>query len=324
MNPDMPATGQPAVSVVMATYNGKRYLAEQLDSIANQTRRPDELLIIDDASSDGTPEFLAAWARDKPWARIERNPENLGINGTFYRLLTESRGKHVFIADQDDVWLPGKIERMLASAGDASLTFSDASMIDGEGRPLRDSELERHAWRVNEKITGYFFVYGNYISGHNMMVSRELITRTPPPPHASVMMYDQWIALSAMLHKGIAEVPVILCRHRIHASNANNNRALKKAAAAGQGRKERAQFRLKKRDGIYAALSAFAGQDAAFDAFVREAQEGSRNLVARYWSAALFAAIWRRRQLFFPGAGWRKMLRRSLKLSLGGKSWFLI
>lgn len=320
MNPSASA-GQPTVSVVMATYNGRRYLREQLDSIAAQTRLPDELLIIDDGSSDGTPEMLAAWAEDKPWVRIDRNPRNLGINATFWRLLVESTGSHVFISDQDDVWMPEKIELMMREAGDALMAFSDAGIIDGDGKQLNPSEMGRHSWRKGLAMSAYFFVHGNFISGHNMMVSRQLINRTPEPPAANVMMYDQWLALSASLQGGFTELDQPLARHRIHSQNANNNKALNKAAAAKHDRRERAAFRLRKRVGIYTALSRFAGKDAAFDRFVEELQAGSRGIEARFWSPPLFRALWTRRELLFPLAHWRKSLRRCVKTSLGGKAW---
>lgn len=315
---------RPVVSVVMATYNGRAFLREQLDSIAAQTQQPDELLIIDDGSSDGTPELLAEWARDKPWVRLDRNPRNLGINATFWRLLTESTGDYVFISDQDDVWMPDKIERMQAECGDAELAYSDAAIIDEQGAVLRPSETARWDWRRQHEITAYFFVHNNFVSGHNMRVARRLISRTPEPPTAKVMMYDQWLALSASLDGSLAEVRAPLCKHRIHRSNANNNRDLNKAAAARQGRRERAGFRLQKRLGIYGALQRLTGRDPAFDAFIREAVAGSRGIEQRFVSPALFRTLWQRRHQLFPGAHSRKMLRRVFKLSLGGRAWPLM
>lgn len=322
MESDNPAEKTPRrVSVVMATYNGARFLREQLDSIAAQTRLPDELLIIDDGSTDGTLALLTEWAQGKPWVRIDRNPRNLGINATFWRLLNESTGSHVFISDQDDVWMPEKIERMMARADDAILAFSDAEIIDGDGNKLSASEMARHAWRKGLALSAYFFVHGNVISGHNMVVHRWLIAHTPEPPAANIMMYDQWLALSAALQGGFTELDAPLARHRIHSQNANNNKALNKAAAAKHNRRARAVFLLHKRAGIYTALGRFAGKDPGFDRFVQEVQAGFRGIETRFWTPRLFRTLWTRRELLFPLAHWRKSLRRCLKTSLGGKGW---
>lgn len=312
---------RPTVSVVMATYNGCRYLREQLDSIAGQTRLPEEMLIIDDGSSDGTLEMLAGWAKDKPWVRIDRNPRNLGINATFWRLLVESTGSHVFISDQDDVWMPEKIELMMRLAADAPLAFSDAEIIDGDGTVTRASELSRHDWIEGVAPLPEFFVFGNFVSGHNMMVSRRLIAATPEPPPSSVVMYDQWLSLSATLHGGYREIPRPLARHRIHGGNANNNPALKRAARAGKARRERALQRLEKRQRRYQAFGQFQGIDPRFDRFIAELQAGSSNIESRWWSATLFRALWTRRRVLLRGRTARRAWRFCVKTSLGGRAW---
>ncbi|MFP5441250.1 MAG: glycosyltransferase [Gammaproteobacteria bacterium] len=312
---------RPVVSVVMATYNGRTFLREQLDSIAAQTQQPDELLIIDDGSSDGTPELLAEWARDKPWVRLDRNPRNLGINATFWRLLTESTGDYVFISDQDDVWMPEKIEQMMGIGTDVPMAFSDAEIIDDEGKVTRASELSRHDWIEGVATPPEFFVHGNFVSGHNMMVSRELIRATPEPPHSSVIMYDQWLTLSAVLQGGYREIARPLARHRIHARNANNNSALNRAARATQTRRERALQRLEKRCRRYEAFGGFVGKNPRFDRLVGELQAGSEGIASRWWSATLFRALWTRRQVLLQGKTNSQTLRFCIKTSLGGRAW---
>src|ERR1700716_1223777 len=96
----------PPVSVVMAVYNGRKYLAEQLESVLAQLDEADELVIVDDASSDGSAAFVREL--NSPRIRLFVNARNTGVIGTFDRALRLARHELVFLSDQDDIWLPGK------------------------------------------------------------------------------------------------------------------------------------------------------------------------------------------------------------------------
>lgn len=106
------------ISVAMATYNGSRYLREQLDSLAEQTRLPDELVVCDDRSTDDTLQVLERFARSAPFpVRVTRNARNLGYRANFTRALELCEGELIFMSDQDDVWKPRKIELVAAVFG---------------------------------------------------------------------------------------------------------------------------------------------------------------------------------------------------------------
>jgi len=126
------------ISIVMATYNGAQYLQEQLDSFVAQTRQPDELVITDDGSSDGTLDITRAFAQTAPFeVRWWQNEHNLGYAQNFNRALSRCTGDLVFLSDQDDVWFPQKIQTVKSVAeqdvhnvvfiNDAELTCSDLS-----------------------------------------------------------------------------------------------------------------------------------------------------------------------------------------------------
>jgi len=103
-------TTEASVSVVMATYNGARYLEPQLESIAAQTRLPDELVVCDDQSSDDSVEILERFASRAPFEmRVVRNPERLGFAGYFPHAARLSRGDVIAWSDQDDIWMPEKL-----------------------------------------------------------------------------------------------------------------------------------------------------------------------------------------------------------------------
>ena len=103
----------------MATYNGEKYLKEQLDSFVQQTRQPDELVVTDDCSTDGTLGLLKAFAKTAPFdMAVHQNQRNYGYCGNFNQASMRTGGDLVFLSDQDDVWFPEKVERMARAAED--------------------------------------------------------------------------------------------------------------------------------------------------------------------------------------------------------------
>lgn len=127
------------VSVVMATYNGARYLPEQLDSLARQTRLPDELVVSDDHSTDNTWEILSAFSQDAPFpVRLRENGGQKGYVDNFLSALAEAQGDLLFLSDQDDVWLKDKISVITQSMeeADASLAVHTARVVDQDLNPL--------------------------------------------------------------------------------------------------------------------------------------------------------------------------------------------
>ena len=124
-------------SVALCTYNGQRFLAEQLASIAAQTRLPNELVVVDDASTDRTLQILHSFSRSAPFpTRVLELPVNIGSRGAFERCIRATQGDLVALCDQDDVWYSDKLETMtevFVSNTDVGLVFSDADVIDARG-----------------------------------------------------------------------------------------------------------------------------------------------------------------------------------------------
>ena len=122
------------VSVVMATFNGAEFLDEQLESLVTQTQLPDELVVVDDASTDGTQNLLRAFARRAPFpVQIVEQPYHVGTSPNFEEGIVRSTGDLIAIADQDDRWRPDKIAVManrMAREPDVLMAFSDAVLID--------------------------------------------------------------------------------------------------------------------------------------------------------------------------------------------------
>jgi len=134
-------TGQSGISVAMATYNGARFLEEQLESLAGQTALPGELVVGDDGSDDETPAILERFAAAAPFpVRITRNPARLGYGDNFLAAAERCRGPWIAFCDQDDVWLPHRLGEAAAEIGRAGpslcLVIQGAGVVDEALTPL--------------------------------------------------------------------------------------------------------------------------------------------------------------------------------------------
>lgn len=203
-----------SVSVALCTYNGERFLREQLDSIAAQTIRPSELVVTDDASSDGTVELLEAFASTAPFpTRVLRNPRNKGSTASFERTITACTSALIALCDQDDVWRPTKLEKMGAAMeadGTAGYAFTDAEVVDETLRPLGLRVWETvgfadSAWRdFRGPRQVEQLLQRTRVTGATMMIRAERLPLCLPFPRGVV--HDRWLAtmLSGVGAYGIA------------------------------------------------------------------------------------------------------------------------
>lgn len=125
---------RPRVSVCLAAYNGEQWLKAQLASILHQLGENDEVIVVDDASSDNTTVIIEQM-RD-PRIRLLRNDVNIGVDRTFERAISEATGQTIFLSDQDDLWHEKKVEIVLgvfAKSPNVTLVLSDADIIDENG-----------------------------------------------------------------------------------------------------------------------------------------------------------------------------------------------
>ena len=219
------------ISVALCTYNGEKFLREQLESIAAQTRLPTELLVCDDKSTDSTVEILQSFADSAPFpVNIHINPVNVGgsakgITKNFETTVSRCTGKLIVPCDQDDVWSPQKLAylaRTMEENPQLGGVFSDAQLINDLGRPkgvllsktagLTLDEQERlsrgDALPVLLSMTK---VYGCTL----MFDSRLLEKILPVPPH---WWFDAWVACMVGIHSKLEFVPEPLFSYRIHAT----------------------------------------------------------------------------------------------------------
>jgi glycosyltransferase involved in cell wall biosynthesis len=209
-------TGRPLVSVAMATYNGERFLPEMLESLAAQTRPPDELVVRDDASEDDTVRLLHAFARRVPF-RVEviAGGPRLGYAQNFVAASRACRGGVIFFADQDDSWRPPKLatvtERM--SRRTPMAVFHDFALIDDQGAQIADSFYDLLAERGIPPVAA--------LKGCSMAVTRAFVDTWGWPPVGSPISHDFWVAFLATAFGQRRNLVEPLIDHRLHAANAS-------------------------------------------------------------------------------------------------------
>jgi glycosyltransferase involved in cell wall biosynthesis len=214
------------ISVAMTTYNGERFLREQLDSIFAQSRLPDELVVCDDQSTDDTPGLLREYAGRAPFAmKVIVNEERLGSTRNFEKAITLCSGEVIALCDQDDVWRPQKlavIESAFAADPELGVVLTNADLIDDEGNPFR-----RDLWarcRLNKRrqriLTGprrYDVLFGlPFTTGATMAFRSRFKPLLLPIPETPTFIHDRWIAVVIAAVARIAIIPEKLIAYRLH------------------------------------------------------------------------------------------------------------
>lgn len=214
------------ISVALATYNGEKYLPEQLASIAAQTRRPDEIVVGDDQSSDGTEELLRRFGHDIGIAiRFTRNPVRLGSSANFGAVLERCQGDVIFLCDQDDVWAPNKVEKSLAVLNahpEVGFVFSNANLISGSGQLLGGTLWSRVFFdragqeKFRQHRGSEALLKTNAVTGATMAVRRSALAPALPIPAGWV--HDGWLAFVIELVAGGLPIDEPLLSYRLHAA----------------------------------------------------------------------------------------------------------
>ena len=203
----------------MAAYNGMPYIKEQIASIISQLAADDELVISDNGSDDGTARFVEELAEADPRIRLFRFDKAKGAVPNFENALRECRGTILFLSDQDDIWLPGHMERMTGFFDkDPGLMAvqANAEWIDGEGNRLGRNFFEYR--RSGPGIRKNF--YKNTWQGCNMAFRRTVLDVALPFPK-KIPMHDMWIGILSEMTGRVLFVPEVLSMYRRHNGNAS-------------------------------------------------------------------------------------------------------
>lgn len=280
------------LDILLATFDGAAFLPAQLDSLLAQTWREFRVLARDDGSSDDTRSILGRYAAAPANCLTVLPPdgERLGAAGSFARLLDEARGEHVMFCDQDDVWLPDKVEVTLAAMRDLEqrygpstpcLVCTDLQVVDDRLRVIDPSFW--HFQRIHpERLDRLSRVLvQNFATGCTVMINRALAELALPVPPGA-MMHDWWLALVATRLGRVAVLPRATVLYRQHGRN--DVGARRWSFWAGVERfflyRERRRAAIAEQERVYLALER---QSAAFaERFADRLSTGERAMLAAF------------------------------------------
>jgi glycosyltransferase involved in cell wall biosynthesis len=207
---------KPLVSIALCTYNGEKFLAEQLDCIINQTYQNLEIIITDDVSTDNTKQIIEAYQQKDSRIKFYQNEKNLGYNKNFEKACSLTTGEYIAISDQDDIWELHKIETMMREwKNNALLIYSISRDFYGDApeRGEQNKPIRLYEGSLPEKL-----VFDSPIHGHSMMFKRELLLAALPFP--SDVFYDWWLS---MIASSIGRVDLVAETMTYHRMGMNNN-----------------------------------------------------------------------------------------------------
>ena len=197
------------ISVCMATYNGEKYIKEQLESILPQLSEQDEVIVSDDGSSDHTLDIVRSFGDER--IKIYKNELENGFSKNFENALNHSSGDLIFICDQDDVWMPDKVKVMREALKTHPFVIHDAVVTDGELNVRFESFFEHYGIKSGFLRT---LVKTRY-SGCCMGFTREFLNKALPfPDNQDLCPYDYWFAyLGEIDHEAyLLNIPLIMYR----------------------------------------------------------------------------------------------------------------
>lgn len=206
------------ISVCVVTYNGEKYIKNQIDSILNQLGNSDEIIVSDDGSTDCTLDILNTYLDDR--IKIfnhdktvqKYNIDYVSNNVSF--ALSKCSGDYIFLADQDDVWLPTKLERMMLYLVESDIVMSDCKIVDSNLEVIYDSYFSVAHTRVGIVKN----IIKNSYLGCCMAFRRKILDKVLPFPPTGVG-HDLWIGLVGALYYKTILVKEPLLLYRKHENN---------------------------------------------------------------------------------------------------------
>lgn len=209
------------ISVCMATYNGSRFILFQIESILSQLREYDELIISDDGSTDGTlalinelnDKRIKVFSHHKKPTPLQIAQNNFFVTNNFENALNHATGEYIFLSDQDDIWMPNKVEKTMQVLNKihSALTMSTIDVIDSDGNVFqRNPNIKKMSFWEGLKKAKYL--------GCTMAFDRSFLNEILPFPKYAVS-HDAWIGLLANYQNRIYTIDERLIQYRRHGSN---------------------------------------------------------------------------------------------------------
>ncbi|QHE53729.1 glycosyltransferase family 2 protein [Pontibacillus sp. HMF3514] len=205
------------ISVCIATYNGEKYIKEQLDSILNQLSYCDELIISDDHSDDNTVSIINEYKDSR--IKVFYNQSERGYTNNFCNALSKAKGEYIFLSDQDDIWLPEKVEITLKKLQNYDFVVSDAKTANSSFEIISNSRFEEF-----DIDTGFLrnFIKSRYIGCCMAFNRKVLLSIFPFPQNTEYAPHDTWITLVSEFYFRTSKIEQPLIIYRRHGNNASD------------------------------------------------------------------------------------------------------
>lgn len=200
------------ISVCMATYNGAKYIKEQIDSILPQLGENDELVISDDGSKDDTCLIISSYNDNR--IRLLFNNGNHGFIGNFENALEHCKGDYIFLSDQDDFWKDNKVTVVMELLKKYALVIHDAELVDGEGKSIGHT----YYYSMHNGTSFLMNLWKTRWLGCCMAFNREVLDYCLPFPE-KIVGHDYWIGMMGMLKFKYLFMPEVLMCYRRHGDN---------------------------------------------------------------------------------------------------------
>ncbi|MGN1363293.1 MAG: glycosyltransferase family 2 protein [Methanobrevibacter sp.] len=210
------------ISIAMTTYNGAKYLQEQLDSILVQLEEDFELIICDDCSTDNSVEIIEKYIEKDSRIHFYKNEKNLGYVKNFEKAISLCKGDYIALSDQDDIWLPEHLTVLLEylKKCNCSLVGGNALLVDSNNQDLNCKLINNNNLPVKTKDFNTMVLYRNVFQGTAILFEKDILTKALPFPDG-MKYHDWWLALVASEMKGINYINVPVLRYRQHGNNAS-------------------------------------------------------------------------------------------------------
>jgi glycosyltransferase involved in cell wall biosynthesis len=212
------------ISIAMTTFNGKKYIREQMDSILAQSYIHFELIICDDCSTDSTWAILQEYKEKDTRIHCYKNDYNIGFKKNFEKAISLCKGEYIALADQDDIWTKDHLEVLFNNIKDYSLICSNSELIDAEGKKIGKTfknKIEiKHTLKYNNKEYFYLLLIRNFVQGCTVLFKQSALTNAFPIPD-EIKYHDYWLGLFSSFFDKIIFLDHVTVYYRIHENNSS-------------------------------------------------------------------------------------------------------
>lgn len=287
------------VSIVLCTYNGEKYLEEQLNSIINQTYKNLEIIISDDCSTDNTISILEKYKHFNNF-HIFLNKENLGFNKNFELAISRANGYYIALCDQDDAWDLNKIDILVSSIDEKSLVYANSMLVDENLISLNKTLEDKLKVNFISSNSMLNFIFGNCVSAHAILFKKEIIDFLNFPRN---IYFDQYIAMVCASKNGVKYINKNLVLYRQHSNNTLAQNGFKKRKSIFYKIKTKLEKKIKDNEELKDIVNVMKNISTIneYDKNILEEYSIYLNQFSKkYFNLNLFLFLYKNRELLFP------------------------